>query len=594
MSQKNIQKRTGNALVKADSFVSGAQIKEAQELCAMQGGSLGGALVKLGHIKGHKVAGFLAEKYNLPYVNLGIFHIPRKVASLVPQVFCEENFVVPVQCSGAYLAVAIENPTRMQFLQKNLSSKTGLKVCLVIASEKDIRSSIVRAYAYKHTEKVESVLKKFNKRADAEDAEIADEDKEDESKSFNLREKVSDPLIEFVNLVLAESISSGVSDIHIEIYEKRTRIRCRKDGVLIEKNELSDRMSAALINRVKIMSSMDISERRKPQDGRIKVYDDLTNVEVDLRVSSVPTVFGEKIVMRLLDKSNLKVDIAALGMEEFQVVMLKRALQLSQGMLLLTGPTGSGKSTTIYSALEELNTVDRNIMTAEDPVEYNIEGLNQVQVNPAVGFHFPNALRAFLRQDPEVIMVGEVRDEETASICFKASSTGHLVVSTLHTNDAVGTVTRLVAMGQPPYIVAENLSIVIAQRLVKKVCEKCKIPVKISKDELIRMGVDPDKAKDYTELAEGTGCQQCSGTGLSGREAVFEVLEIDAPFRDAILANKTGLELKRLAMDKGFKTLRQHALLKLQQGRISAAEVLHATVADDVEAVDEKDEKRSA
>ena len=326
---------------------------------------------------------------------------------------------------------------------------------------------------------------------------------------------------------------------------------------------------------------MNIAERRKPQDGRIKAISNADGAGVDFRVNSVPTVFGEKLVLRLLDQSNLQVDLSKLGMEGFQMKILTKHLHKPQGMILFTGPTGSGKTTTIYSSLSDLNVPEKNITTAEDPVEYNLDGINQVQINPATGFRFPDALRAFLRQDPEIIMVGEVRDEETAEICYKAASTGHMVISTLHTNDAPSTVTRLVAMNQPTYMVAENTSLVVAQRLVKKICSKCKVPVKISEKQLIDIGVSRDELVDYENLYEGEGCLSCVNTGFAGREAVYEFLELTANIKKAISDRENALKLKKIAMKDGFLTLRQHALLKLRRGLIPLSEVINATIGDD-------------
>ena len=354
------------------------------------------------------------------------------------------------------------------------------------------------------------------------------------------------------------------------------------DGTLFEKMSPPPKAAAAIASRIKILSSMDIAEKRRPQDGRIKVK--MSNgKEVDFRVNCVPTLFGEKIVLRILDKSNLQADLMELGMEPQDLKKLQEALQQPQGMILITGPTGSGKSTTVYSALAELNKPDINISTAEDPVEYNLEGINQVQVNPAIGFDFPAALRAFLRQDPEIIMVGEIRDYETGGIAYKAASTGHMVVSTLHTNGAPATISRLLDMGIAPYVVAESTSLVIAQRLIKKNCSKCSKPHVVDRQTLIDLGVPDNELEDFSGTMRGEGCAKCNETGLSGRMAIFEVLKIRTDIKEAILQGKPPLEIKRAAMSSGMTTLRQSALLKLKRGQTTVEQVINTSVADDEE-----------
>lgn len=584
MGAKKIKSK--NQLMTLESLVTQQQLSEARAEQARTGDNLGKALVRLGYLEAHKSAEFLANQHNMPTVDLSLFQISNETAALVPLSFCEKNGVVPVQKAGNYLVLAIEDPDQAGFVKSNLKLKTGLQVEFVVATEVDLKEAILRAYSHVTSERLHDMIHEFDQAAAQEEKQRSQAKKidiEEADKGYDIGQKSSDPLINFTHAVLKDAITSEVSDIHIESYEDRTRLRFRKDGVLVEKHELSKRMLEALTNRLKIMAQMDISERRKPQDGAIKVMDEKNGIAVDFRVNSVPTIFGEKIVLRILDKSNLKVNLTDIGMENFQIELLHRHLHRAQGMILLTGPTGSGKTTTIYSSLMELNVPEKNIMTAEDPVEYNLDGINQVQVNSAIEFNFPHALRSFLRQDPEVIMVGEVRDEETAGICYKAAATGHMVISTLHTNDSISTVTRLIAMGQPTYTVAENTSLVIAQRLVKTVCLKCKQRVKASPQELKALGVKEDEVAEYTHVVEGLGCQKCSDTGLSGREAVFEVLEITPALRDAINAKATNSEMKKIAMKNGFMTLRQHALLKLKQGRIPIKEVANSTVADNVE-----------
>jgi type IV pilus assembly protein PilB len=379
---------------------------------------------------------------------------------------------------------------------------------------------------------------------------------------------------------LTDAVRLSASDIHIEPYEKRFRVRFRIDGMLMEKTQPPANAAAAIISRLKIMSRMDIGERRKPQDGRMKIK--MKNgKEVDFRVSSMPTLFGEKMVLRLLDRSGLQVDLEKLGMDEWQLNIFQEVLTRPQGMVLVTGPTGSGKTRTIYSGLSAINKIDVNVSTAEDPVEYYLEGINQVQVNPQIGFTFADALRSFLRQDPEIIMVGEIRDLETAQVAYQAASTGHLVVSTLHTNDSASTVFRLVEMGVMPYVVAEATTLVLAQRLIRRICSNCITDHRIPDEALIKSGVRPEDLPSYKNLKHGEGCEECSKTGLKGRVAVFEFFQMTEKIKEMINKTATPQEIKRAALESGMKTLRQNALAKLKAGLTTIDEVLANTVGDD-------------
>ncbi|MCB0363290.1 MAG: Flp pilus assembly complex ATPase component TadA, partial [Bdellovibrionales bacterium] len=378
-----------------------------------------------------------------------------------------------------------------------------------------------------------------------------------------------------------EAIKLRASDIHVEPYEKRFRVRFRVDGVLHEKTQPPPGTAIAVISRIKIISKMDIGERRRAQDGRLKVR--LRNgKEIDFRVNSVPTLFGEKIVLRLLDKSNLQVDMTKLGMDDEQLKLFKSAIHLPQGMTLVTGPTGSGKTTTLYSALSELNESTRNISTAEDPVEFNLDGINQVQANADIGLGFSEILRAFLRQDPEVIMLGEIRDLETANIAFKAASTGHLVISTLHTNDAPASVSRLLDMGVPGFMVAEATSLIVAQRLMRKICSNCIVDTRIDPEVLLSLGVKPEEIDSFKDLKKGEGCGECNGTGLKGRVAIYEMMPMSLAMREAILKGVTPTEMKQSAIAAGMMTLRASALKKLKLGMTTVQEVLNSSVGDQV------------
>ncbi len=573
-----VRKGIGELLVR-ENLIDLDQLERARQEQKQTGGRLTSALVQLGFVKDKELADFLGQQYNLPTIDLGNFEIDAEVLQLVPQQVCKKHHVIPIQKSGRSLVVAFSDPSNL-FIKDDLSLLTRCKIEMVVASERSILNAIDKYYGGGPTSRLDTMVSQIeeetdvfaaNKQASADVAYVDSDVGPDEG-----------PIVGFVNAMLAEAIKIRASDIHIETYEKRFRIRFRIDGSLMERGQPPQGSAGAIVSRLKIMSKMDIAERRKPQDGRLKVK--LKNgQEVDFRVNCLPTLFGEKVVLRILDKSNLQVDLTKLGMEEIQLSTIKKALDLPQGMILITGPTGSGKTTTVYSALADLNKPDVNISTAEDPVEFNLDGINQVQVNAEIGFGFPDALRAFLRQDPEIIMVGEIRDLETASIAYKAASTGHLVISTLHTNDAASTVTRLIAMGIPSYMVAEGTSLVVAQRLVKKVCRRCVTDVKIPNEVLLNLGVPEAELGEYTNLKKGEGCEDCNYTGLSGRAAIYEMLWVSANVKDSIFRGDSPLEIKRNAIrSDGMFTLRKSALMKLKAGLTTVEEVMSGTVEDDI------------
>ena len=496
---------------------------------------------------------------------------------MVPGQLCRKHCVIPVQKSGRSLVVAFADPSNV-FIKDDLSLLTRCKIEIVVASEYAINQAIEKSYGQSGHKKIDNIVSQIEESAEVlesvgqTEAMVVDQDASAEE----------GPIIGFVNALLAEAIKLKASDIHVESYEKRFRVRLRIDGSLQEVHQPPKASSSAIISRLKILSKMDIAERRKPQDGRLKVR--LKNgTEIDFRVNCLPTLFGEKVVLRILDKSNLQVDINNLGMEAGQLHMFKEALALPQGMILITGPTGSGKTTTIYSALAALNTNDVNISTAEDPVEFNFDGINQVQVNAEIGFGFSDAHHAFLRQDPEIIMVGEMRDLETSQIAYKAAATGHLVVSTLHTNDTASTINRLTSMGIPNYLVAESTSLVVAQRLVRRICKNCITEAHVPPEALLKIGVLESEIPEFNNLRRGEGCEHCSGTGHRGRMAVFEVLNFSASVKEAIFKNESTLQLKRRAVhDNNMVTLRRSALLALKAGFTSVEEVLAGTVEDDL------------
>ncbi|MGE0526426.1 MAG: type IV-A pilus assembly ATPase PilB [Bdellovibrionales bacterium] len=549
------------------------QLEQARRDQRANGGRITTAITRLGFVKDAQLVEFLGQAYGLPTIDLGSFEVdPEALKTLTRQV-CEKHMVIPVSKAGKSLVVAFADPSNI-YVKDDLALLTRCKIEMVVASETSIQNALDKYYG--GNQKIENLIHEMEGSDTARDQTHATVEVVDQDVGAD-----DGPIVKFVNAMLTEAIKTRTSDIHIEPYEKRFRIRFRIDGGLVEKTQPPANAAAAIVSRIKILSRLDIGERRKPQDGRMKVK--MRNgAEVDFRVSCLPTIFGEKVVLRLLDKSNLQVDMTKLGFERDDFKKFVEAINQPQGMILITGPTGSGKTTTIYSALNALNQPDVNVSTAEDPVEYNLDGINQVQVNPQIGFTFAEALRSFLRQDPEIVMVGEIRDLETAEVAFKAASTGHLVVSTLHTNDAASTVARLVEIGVEPYIVAEATTIVVAQRLVRRNCPRCSIDTRVPPEVLTKMGVPEAEVAEYTKIKKGEGCEECNGTGLKGRMAIFELLQMTTNVKEAIYKGASPLEVKRQGMKDGMRTLRQAALLKLKAGLTTIEEVLNTTVADNV------------
>lgn len=570
----SVRKGLGELLVR-ENLINMNQLDEARRAQKQHGGKLTGALVRLGFVRESELAEFLGKQFGLPTIDLFNFEVDADATKLVPKSFCEKHAVIPISKAGKNLVVAFADPSNV-FVRDDLALLTRHKIEIVVSSEAAIHATIEKYYG-SLSSKLENVMSEIEDSEEALDVATNQAEIVDQDVAAN-----EAPVVKFVNLMLAEAIKLRASDIHIEPYEKRFRIRFRVDGSLIEKTQPPPGAAGAIISRVKILSKLDIGEKRRPQDGRLKVK--LKNgKDVDFRVNCLPTIFGEKIVLRLLDKSNLQVDLTKLGMEEDELEEFKRVLYLPQGLLLITGPTGSGKTTTIYSGLAELNKPDVNISTAEDPVEFNLDGINQVQVNAKIDFTFAEALRAFLRQDPEVIMVGEIRDLETAEVAFKAASTGHLVVSTLHTNDAASTVTRLLDMGLPPYLVSEATSLVIAQRLVRKVCSNCATEHRVLPEVLLDLGVREEELPEFKNLRKGEGCEICGGMGLKGRLAIFEVMKMTAAVKEGIIKGMSPLELKRHALQHDrMRTLRGSALVKLRRGLTTVEEVINSSVKDDI------------
>lgn len=561
----------GEILVK-ESLIDYDQLEQARKEQKASGGRLTSALVRLGYVAEKDLAEFLGRQFDVPTIDLNSFEIDPEALKMISGQVCEKHHVIPVTIAGKNLVVAFADPSNI-FVKDDLALLTRCKIDVVVASEVSIANAIDKYY------------RNTSARFDSIMSEIADADESFVSSGSAAevvdRESEADagPIIRFVNATLTEAIKLKASDIHIEPYEKRFRIRFRIDGVLHEKTQPPPGTAAAVVSRIKIISKMDIGERRRPQDGRLKVRVK-SGKEVDFRVNSVPTIYGEKIVLRILDKSNLQVDMSKLGMDEKQLELFKESINRPQGMTLVTGPTGSGKTTTLYSALAALNEPRRNISTAEDPVEFNLDGINQVQVQSEIGVGFTEILRAFLRQDPEVIMLGEIRDLETANIAFKAASTGHLVLSTLHTNDAPASVARLLDMGVPGFMVAEAITLIIAQRLMRKICISCKTDIRVAPEVLISLGVDPEEIDAFKDLKKGEGCGECNGTGLKGRVAIYEMMPMTLALKESVLKGATPFEMKKAAVADGMLTLRASALKKLQMGLTTVQEVINSSVGD--------------
>lgn len=562
--------RIGELLVK-ENLISASQLMKAQEFARKEGGRLSASLTKLGFIKESELTGFLSKQYGVPSIDLTSFEIDPEIIRLIPEDVSKKHLVIPVNKVGSSLILAMSDPSNI-FAIDDIKFLTGYNIEVVVASEDAIKAAIDKYYQDEGL-KFNDVLADF----EDEDVEVVNED--DDVNLADLAKSSEDaPVVKLVNLILMEAIKKGASDIHIEPYEKHLRVRYRVDGVLQEQMRPPQKLKSAISSRLKIMSSLDIAERRLPQDGRIKLKYG-KGQDMEYRVSVLPTLFGEKIVLRLLDKGNLQLDMTKLGFGEVQLKDFKTAIHQPYGMVLVTGPTGSGKTTTLYSALAELNQITENISTAEDPVEFSIAGINQVQMHEDIGLNFAAALRSFLRQDPDIIMVGEIRDFETAEIAIKAALTGHLVLSTLHTNDAPSTVSRLLNMGIEPFLVASALNAILAQRLARKICEECKEPDKVPVQSLLDIGVNPDMANTI-KVNKGKGCATCNGSGYKGRIALYEVMVMKDELKDFVLNGASTSELKREAIRLGMQTLRQSAINKIAEGVTTIEEALRVTASD--------------
>jgi len=568
--------RLGEILVK-DSLISADQLKQALDYQKKNGGRLGTCLVKLGLVSDDDITAVLSRQYGVPSINLKFYEVDPTVIKLVPQETAVRYQIVPLSRVGSTLTIAMTDPTNV-FAMDDIKFMTGFNVEPVVASETAISEAIHKFYGdVESVEELDKVMKDLTGE-DADSLELAGEEAEMDLATL---EKAAEeaPIIKLCNLILTDAVKRGASDIHIEPYEKEYRVRFRIDGMLQNVMTPPMKLKDAMTSRLKIMSKLDISEKRLPQDGRImiKYLKDGKKKELDFRVSTVPTLFGEKIVLRLLDKENLRLDMTKLGFEAESLQKFERQILKPYGMVLVTGPTGSGKTNTLYSSVARLNQPDTNIMTAEDPVEFQLPGINQVQMKEQIGLNFASALRAFLRQDPNIILVGEIRDFETAEIAVKAALTGHLVLSTLHTNDAPSTISRLMNMGIEPFLVATSVNLICAQRLVRRICVQCKEPLQIQPQALSEAGYSAEEAAKTT-VYHGKGCATCNNTGYKGRVGLYEVMEISDDLRELILVGASAIELKKKALDMGMTTLRRSGLLKVAAGLTTMEEVLRETV----------------
>jgi type IV pilus assembly protein PilB len=559
------------AMLVSSGLINEEQLKKALAVQQKEGGRLGSILVKMNFVPEEKLMMFLSKQYGVPYVDLSRFDIDANIVKLIPADVAQKYQIMPINRTGATVTIAMVDPSNV-FAIDDVKFMTGYNVEPVVATEAGIKNAISKHYSLSSA--IETVMTSLG---DDKDVGVI-HDEEDKVDVAKLKAEVEDaPVVKLVNLIMSDAVQKGASDIHVEAYEKSFRVRYRIDGSLYEVMAPPMKLRAALTSRLKIMAELDIAERRLPQDGRIKLK--IKDKEVDLRVSVLPCLFGEKVVMRILDKSNLMLDLTKLGFEPKALKEFMDAITAPYGMVLVTGPTGSGKTTSLYSALQQINNIDVNIMTAEDPVEYNLTGINQVQMKDDIGLNFAAALRSFLRQDPDIVMVGEIRDYETAEIAVKAALTGHLVLSTLHTNDAPSTINRLLNMGVEPFLVSSSVIMILAQRLVRKACQSCKKPEKIPAQTFIDAGFSKEDAATVVSY-KGEGCNTCNSTGYKGRVALYEVMPVKEEIKELILQGASALDIKKAAIRLGMKTLRMSGLSKVKEGLTSLEEVVGTTFAD--------------
>jgi type IV pilus assembly protein PilB len=604
--------RLGELLLK-ENMVTPQQLQDALNHQKMNGGKLGKAFVSLGFVKDEEITSLLSRQYGVPSINLDHFEVDPAIIKIIPAETARKYQVLPLSRSGATLTIAMADPTNV-FAMDDIKFMTGYNVEPVVASETTLEESIDHYYGSTRSLELRrdpssagltpagggmsnameapaltmddmagiGGLSEIDLDSMSEaDADVEEVRQDEDEIDLGALSKSADaaPVVKLTNVLLVDSLKRGASDIHIEPYEKEFRVRFRIDGVLYNVMALPMKLKDPLISRIKIMAKLDIAEKRLPQDGRIKIKMKVENRsrDLDFRVSVLPTLWGEKIVMRLLDKSKLMLDMTKLGFEPFSLERFKTAINKPYGIVLVTGPTGSGKTNTLYSALSSLNKPDTNIMTAEDPVEFNLPGINQCQIRENIGLNFASVLRSFLRQDPNIILVGEIRDYETAEIAVKAALTGHLVLSTLHTNDAPSTVSRMVNMGIEPFLVGTAVNLIQAQRLIRRVCKGCKTEDDVPSKTLIDIGYTPEQVGSF-KVYKGKGCGACNGTGYKGRIGLYEVMEITEGIRDLVMVGATAIEIKRKALEEGMLTLRQSGLEKIKDGITTIEEVLRETI----------------
>jgi type IV pilus assembly protein PilB len=572
--------RLGDVLLHG-CFITREQLDEALKYQKAKGGRLGNCLIKLGLLTEDILASVLSRQYGLEIVEPATCDIAADVLKLLPRELAIRLQVVPIRREGNVLFVAMSDPNDVSLFDE-LRFRTGLRIKPVLASETNIREGIDKHFGSHKELALKKVFEELPVQTQDTDDNIqvlGDDNKELDAEALKVQSEEA-PIVRLVNFILVDSLQNGASDIHIEPFEKELRVRFRVDGVLKTVMNPPVKLKDALTSRIKIMSRLNISEKRVPQDGRIRIRTRLDGKvrDLDFRVSVLPTLFGEKLVMRLLDKENLMFDMLRLGFEPESLKKFEKAIYKPFGMVLVTGPTGSGKTNTLYSAISQLNKTDTNIMTAEDPVEFNLFGINQVQINEQVGLTFAATLRSFLRQDPNIILVGEIRDLETGEIAIKASLTGHLVLSTLHTNDAPATISRLLNMGIEPFLVATSVQLICAQRLVRRICKECKQEIKApSETALVELGFSPEDAPNI-KIYRGAGCKVCNDSGYKGRVGLYEVMEMTQELKEAVIRNANVVELKKIAVAGGMITLRQSGLLKVKEGITTIEEVVRETV----------------
>jgi type IV pilus assembly protein PilB len=568
--------RLGEMLVK-EQLITSDQLREAIAHQKAHGGRLGSVMIKLGFVNDDEITGVLSRQYGVPSINLKYYEVDPSVIRLIPQDTAIRYQVVPLSRVGSTLTIAMTDPTNV-FAMDDIKFMTGFNIEPVVAPESAVNEAITKFYG--EAQSVEELTKVMKDLAgeEAADLELAAEEQEMDLAALE-RAAEEAPIIKLVNLILTDAVKRGASDIHVEPFDKELRVRFRVDGVLQEVMNPPLKLRDAIASRIKIMSKLDISEKRLPQDGRIMIkYRKEGRIkELDFRVSTVPTLHGEKIVMRLLDKENLRLDMTKLGFEQESLDKYERSILRPYGMVLVTGPTGSGKTNTLYSSVARLNTIETNIMTAEDPVEFQLQGINQVQMKEQIGLNFAAALRAFLRQDPNIILVGEIRDFETAEIAVKAALTGHLVLSTLHTNDAPSTISRLMNMGVEPFLVATSVNLICAQRLVRRICQECKEPLEVPQQALLDAGLTAEEAATAV-IYHGRGCGKCNKGGYKGRVGLYEVMEVTDDLRELILVGASAVELKKKALEQGMISLRRSGLIKVMAGQTTLEEVVRETV----------------